>query len=283
MAGRQMDTYGHEEMAIPQWKLIQNVGADYAKSLGAQPGDFYCSLTDDIVKKLEIVVVDIRKQRTYWGRTDIEEAPPECSSTDGITSLDGKDCASCQYRCDTPWSMDSTERRQMCTLSYNILCINTADHLPCLIRAGGINALPTRQLLTLLRLNKNLKGEYHRALVEVTSVKKKTSAGEAYAIHFKMKSLLTGTQADELKEQSLQLLGAPISLPEAEEEEPIAFTPEGKPIHSEEEKEKLLAQATTVPATDAPPAAPPASAKQTEPTKEEGKKESNKKELDLDF
>ncbi len=271
MTERQMDTYGHEEMAIPQWKLIQNVGADYAKRLGAQPGDFYCSLTDDIVKELEIVVVDIRKQRTYWGRTDIETTPPECSSTDGLTSLDGKECATCQYRCDTPWSVDSAKRRQMCTMSYNILCINTANSMPCLIRAGGINALPTRQLLTLLCLNKNLKREYYRALIGVTSTKKKTPAGEAYTIHFKLKSLLTGAQADELKEQTLQLLGAPLALPEPEDE-PIAYTPEGKPVYTEEEKQKVAAELQN---EAAPPAKP-------EPEKEEGK-ESSKKELDLDF
>jgi len=240
MTERQMDTYGYDDMAIPQWKLIQNVGSEYAKSLGAQPGDFFCSATEEIAKELNIVVVDIRKQRTYWGRTDIEEAPPECSSADGITSWDGKECVSCQHRCDTPWAVDSTERRQMCTMNYNILCINIADSMPCLIRAGGINALPTRQLLTLLRVNKKLKGEYHRALINVTSAKKKTAAGEAYVMHFKMKDLITGPQADELKEQSLQLLGAPLTLPEPEKEEPIAYTPEGEPVYTEEEKQKVL-------------------------------------------
>jgi len=238
---RKMDTYHPEDMAIPAWKLIQNVGSDYAKSLGAQPGDFYCPLTEEIAKELEIVVVDIRKQRTYWGRTEIEESPPDCASIDGTTSIDGKDCASCEHRCDTPWSVDTAERRQKCTLSYNILCINTADSMPCLIRAGGINALPTRQLLTLLRLNKKLKGEYHRALVAVTSAKKKTPAGEAYAVHFKMKGLVADeTQANELKNQSLQLLGIPIALPEPGEGEPIAYTPQGEPIYTEEEKRKAI-------------------------------------------
>jgi len=242
MADRQMDTYGYDEMAVPQWRLVQNVGAEYAKNLGAKPGNFYNSSTDEIAEELEVVVVDIRKQRTYWGRTEIEEAPPECSSSDGITSWDGKECSQCEYRCDTPWAIDATKRRQMCTLSYNILCLNTADSMPCLIRAGGINALPTRQLLTSLRLNKNLNHEYHRALIRVTSTKKKTSAGEAYTMHFKIKGLATGAQADELKEQSLQLLGAPLALPEAEAEEPIGYTPEGQPVYTEEEKEKVLAE-----------------------------------------
>jgi hypothetical protein len=236
-----MDTYGHDEMAVPQWKLVQSVGADYAKSLGAKPGDFYCTSTEEIAKELEIVVVDIRKQRTFWGRTDIDEAPPECSSLDGITSLDGKECASCEHRCDTPWSVDSTKRRELCTMNYNILAINTADSMPCLIRAGGINALPTRQLLTLLRFNKNLKGEYHRALIAVTSAKKKTPAGEAYTLHFKIKGLAPEAQANELKEESLQLLGVPLALPEPEEEEePLGYTPEGKPVYTEEEKRQVL-------------------------------------------
>jgi len=131
----------------------------------------------------------------------------------------------------------------MCNLSYNILGIKVDDFNPLLIRAGGISALPVRQLITQLRLNRALRGDYHKALISITSSKKKTSAGEAYTLHPKIKTLITDeSKAQELKNESLQLLGAPIALPEGrpeEEQEPVAFTPEGKPIYSKEEAEKL--------------------------------------------
>ena len=120
------------------------------------------------------------------------------------------------------------------------------DFIPLLIRAGGISALPVRQLITQLRLNRALKGDYHRAVVNVTSVKKKTSAGEAYTLHPKIVRLITDERkATELKEQSIKLLGAPIPLPEGRpedeaEREPLGFTPKGVPFYSEEEKIRLM-------------------------------------------
>ena len=261
-AKRRLDTYSSEDMAIPTFKLVQNVGSDYAKNLGAQPGDFYCPLTEEMAKELEIVVVDIRTQRTYWGRNEIEDSPPDCASLDAksMTSMDGKDCNTCKYRCDVPWTLKPTERRQMCNLSYNVLGINTVDGMPILIRAGGISALPARQLITLLRLNKKLKGEYHRVLVGVSSAKKKTPSGEAYTMHFKIKGLVSDeARANELKNQSLQLLGMPIALPEGrpEEEEPVAYTPEGKPIYTEEERQRAILRDKAAPPGEKKEAAEP--------------------------
>lgn len=291
---RALDQYGPNDMALPTWKLVQNVGSDYAKSQGAKPGDFYCSLTEELAKELELVVVDIRTQRTYWGRNEIEDSPPDCASLDSknMVSMDGKDCRTCQYRSDTPWTLKPTERRQRCNTSYNILGINTADSMPVLIRASGISALSARQLITLLCTNKKLRGEYHRALVGVASAKKKTPSGEAYTMHFKIKGLISDeAQADELKNQSLQLLGIPLALPESRPEEeqlePIVYTPEGQPVYTEEERQKLEAvQAGTPPKTETQ-----AAADQDKKdiyginplAKAEEKKEPNKKELDLNF
>ncbi len=289
---RKLDGYEPGEMALPEFKLIQAVGGDYAKSLGAKPGQLFCPLDDSIVDELEIVVVDIQATRTYWGRDEIEDSPPDCASLDAksMRSINGEDCNGCPHRCDTPWSLKPQERRQMCNLSYNILGIKVDDFTPLVIRAGGISALPVRQLITRLRLNRALRGDYHRALVSVTSVKKKNSAGEAYILHPKIKTLITDeSKTKELKDESLQLLGAPIALPEGrleEEPEPLGFTPDGTPFYSEEEKDTLMAQATPPPATTPPPTLPPvpaptAAEQKTEPGKE--KETSPKKELDLDF
>lgn len=252
---RMMDGYGSDEMALPIWKLCQSVGGDYAKGLGAVPGDFYCDLTEEIAKELEIIVVDIRKTRTYWGRTEIDDMPPECASADGKTSMEGEECAVCEHRTDTPWLLSAADRRNVCNISYNILGISFADSLPLLIRAGGISALPVRQLLTQLRLNKSLKGEYYRAIITVTSAQKKTPSGEAYNLHFKIKGLVEDqNRIKELKQESAQLLGAPMALPESREDEeevstpaptervPLGYLPDGTPYFSEAEKEQLVAQ-----------------------------------------
>ena len=72
-----------------------------------------------------------------------------------------------------------------------------------------------------------------------------------------------------------------------DQDEPIAYTPEGKPIYSEEEKARLMAQDATPQAETVNPSGPTilvaaASVAGTEPGKEE-RKESTEKKLDLDF
>lgn len=284
---RKLDEYEPGEMALPEFKLVQFVGGGYAKSLGAKPGQFFCSLDDTITDEIELIVVDIQATRTYWGRDEIEDSPPECASLDAksMRSITGEDCSACPHKSETPWLLKPQERRGLCNLSYNILAIKTDDFIPLVIRAGGISALPVRQLITQLRLNRALKGDYHRAVVCITSVKKQTSAGEAYALHPRIKTLITDeAQAQELKAESNRLLGAPIPLPEGrpEEEElapgitlkaePLGFTPDGTPFYSEEEKERLMASAASLLTTQA----------NVEPGKGE-KKEPPKKELDFDF
>ena len=132
----------------------------------------------------------------------------------------------------------------MCCLNYTLLAIDIDhDHNPVVVRGHGISALPIRQLITQLRLNKNLKGQYHRAVVNITSQSKDTKYGTAYALHPKILRLITDeSQAEELRSETQALLGTPIPLPEGRpEDEPIAFTPEGKPIYTEEEKRKVTA------------------------------------------
>ncbi len=38
---RSLDGYGPQEMAIPEYRLLQKTGGDWAKSLGGEPGQFF--------------------------------------------------------------------------------------------------------------------------------------------------------------------------------------------------------------------------------------------------
>jgi hypothetical protein len=262
---RALDEYGPGEMSIPEWRLLQKSGGDYPKSLGAKPGQFYNSMTDQIADELNLVIVDILSGRARWG-SEITGDPPECASLEARSnrSIYGDDCTKCEYRLDTPWSVDASERRKKCCLNYTILAIDVDhDHMPVMLRGHGISALPIRQLITQLKLNRALKGEYHRAVVNVKSQQKDTKYGTAYALHPKISQLITDeSQAEELKGETEALLGTPIPLPEGRpEDEPVAFTPEGKPVYSEEERDRLMAEAAAEP----------------------GKETKETKELDLNF
>lgn len=243
------DGLGPEDMAIPEIKLVQNVGGGDAKGSGAKPGDFYLPLTGEVIPGsdgFDLVVVAMKKNRTYWGRADIVDEPPICASMDAksMVSIDGHDCSECEYRCETPWLLNARERREKCLVNYNVLGILPKDQMPVLIRATGISAQSSKQLYTQLSLNKELKGEWYKAKVLVASVPKKSSSGDAFAIHFGKLTLIQDTvQLEDLKIQSHQLLGTQILLPEGRpEEEPLGFTPGGTPFYSEEEKERLMAE-----------------------------------------
>ena len=219
-----LDGYGTEDMVLPEWRLIQNIGGDWAKGQGAKPGQFHNTITDDISDELSIVVVDILEGRTQWGE-DIGSEGPVCYSLDAKSNLsaNGEDCQSCQYRLDTPWSVKASERRRMCCLNYTILGIDIDhDNLPVLVRAHGVAVKPVRELITQLKLNRTLKRQYYRAVVNIKAEEKKTDFGSVYTLHPKITRLVTDESlVQTLRLQSQELLGAPIALPEGRPEEEI--------------------------------------------------------------
>lgn len=294
------DELDQEDLAIPQIKLIQNVGSTLARAAGAEPGDFYCELTGEVLKGSEgfdMVVIAMRKSRTYWGRLGFEDEPPECSSLDSKTGWDGTECASCEHRCDAPWLLSAVERRTKCLVNYNLLGINLDSDLPVMIRTTGISAQATKQLYTQLSLNKQVAKGWYKAKVKVTSIPKKSAVGEAFAIKFGKLELLPDEQQKELESRSYQLLRTPAQLPEGlpEEEagpEPLGYTPTGTPFYSVEERDKLMVKEAApvelsapgkeeaVPSAEVPAKTP--TVIKPEPIKEE-KKEPTKALLDLDF
>lgn len=221
---RRMDDYGAEDMALPTWNLLQKTGGDWAKSLGGKPGQFHNTGSDEIADELNTIVVDILMGRAKWG-SEITSSGPICASINAksMRSIDGENCNECADRLDAPWNVDASERRAKCCLNYSILGIDLNDFMPCLIRAHGVSALPIRQLLTQLTMNKALRGEYYRAIVNIKGEEKMTRYGSTFALHPTIVRLITDERkAAELKEQSIRLLGVPIPLPEGRSEEEIA-------------------------------------------------------------
>lgn len=226
---RSLDEYGPGEMAIPEWRLLQKVGGDWAKGLGGKPGQFFNKVTDELADELNIVVVDIRTGRAKWG-SEISDAGPVCASMDAKTNLSiyGDDCLQCPDRVDVPWSLDAAERRTKCCLNYSILGIDL-DHdlMPIMLRAHGTSALASRMLITQLKMNRALRGEYYRALVNIKCQEKSTPFGTTYVIHPKIVQLITDeSKAEELKIESNRLLGAPIPLPEGRPDEEVPLSAE---------------------------------------------------------
>ena len=191
-----MSSLGMEDMNIPELKLVQGVGGDYAKASGAKLGQFFVSTTNDIYDKLDVQVLHVAKQRTFWGRTDITDDPPICSSTDGITSLEGQPCKQCQHYRERA-SMDKDERRKECQLSYMVLALDI-NQMPLIIRLSGISADAGRDLNAMLYFNKGLRSDRGGYFFRISSFEKKSAAGTAYAFKFTL-------QKEEFPDETMKL------------------------------------------------------------------------------
>ena len=220
-----LDEYGAEDMVLPEARLVQRTGGEVAKEKGAKLGQFYNTVTGVISDELNIVVVDILAGRTRWEEDAIGSSGPECYSLDTKRNLsaDGRDCLECEYRLDTPWSVSAAERRTKCCLNYTVLGIDLDhDQEPVIIRGHGVSVKPMRELITQLRMNQALRGDYFRAVVNVKGEERKTDFGVVYAPSCRLVKLITDdAKVKELKLQSQQLLGAPLALPEGRPEDEL--------------------------------------------------------------
>ena len=137
----------------------------------------------------------------------------------------------------------------MCLLNFTLLGIDIDhDNLPVLVRAHGVAVKPVRELITQLKLNRTLKRQYYRAVVNIKSEEKKTAFGSVYILRPKIAHLVTDELlAEQMRLQSQELLGAPIALPEGRPEEEIAEVVVDK---RGTEKKPVGAQHTEIPHAD---------------------------------
>ncbi len=179
-----MSSMGMNDMSIPELKINQATGGEYAKATGAKLGQLYNSTTNEVYDSIDVQILHIQKNRTFWGRSDITDDPPICSSLDGITSVDGKVCKTCSnYR--ERASLDKEERRKECQQGFVVMGIDE-NGMPLIIRLNGISAEAGRNLVYQAYWNKALKANPGGFFWRVTSALRKTSAGNAYEFKFNL-------------------------------------------------------------------------------------------------
>lgn len=254
-----------DDLAIPEIKLIQSVGGDEAKQQGAVPGDFYCSMTGEIIHEtgFDIVVTGpAKKTRTYWGRSELTDEPPECSSEDGVMSVNGDVCAtSCPNKAynDAPYMLAADQRRAACLPNYHIVGIMLSNMMPVMIRCSGISSQAAKELNTLLMFHKAVRANPLKAKICVTAVKKKTASGEAYALKFSQPSPISEREIiQELAEIGETLLGIPAAPPmteiPAENPQVAPVAPEPQATQSKSVEKRLEVQRLELPPLEEPPA-----------------------------
>lgn len=178
-----MSSLGMDDMNIPELKINQATGGDYAKeSLKANLGQMYVSTTGEVYDQIDLQILMVQRNQTFWGRSDITDEPPICASLDGITSLDGQLCKECQHYRERA-SLDKEERRKECQRGYVVLALDE-NQMPYVIRLMGISADAGRDLNAMLYFNKGLRTNRGGFFFRVSTLKKKTAAGEAWMFKF---------------------------------------------------------------------------------------------------
>jgi hypothetical protein len=211
----------YKDMSIPEIKIVQNVGGDEAKMMGAIPGDFYCALTGEKIPGdvgFDIVLSERASiERTYWGPDhDVQsDEPPICSSWDGFTSNNGDEClTACPYNafCDAPGLLGKEERKTKCTPGFKVTGISLTNMMPVFIRCSGWAAGAARDLNFMISYHINLKAGLYKAGFHVTSIKRKGTSGEAFVIKFSPPELLAPEILSEVKQVIESMIGE--ALPE---------------------------------------------------------------------
>ncbi len=178
-----MSSLGLDDMNIPELKINQATGGDYAKeSLNAKLGQMYVSTTGDVLDQVDLQILMVQRNQTFWGRNDITDEPPICASLDGVMSLDGQECKACVHFRERA-SLDKEERRKECQRGYVVMALDE-NQMPYVIRLMGISADAGRDLNAMLYFNKPLKVNRGGFFFRVTTLKKKTQAGEAWMFKF---------------------------------------------------------------------------------------------------
>ncbi len=212
---RNVDTFGPEDLARPEIKLLQNTGGNDAKAAGAKPGEFYNAMTGEVYQDgFEFIPVDFFIQRVYWGRDVIGDEPPMCSSlnANSFESVTGIDCHTCAHRLDNAAAVDAKARREKCTKQYSFMGLLLPNLEPFIFRAPGTSSQAVINLYSRFKFNKECWNaersaiDFHRFKVRVSSFETKTAAGSAYVIRLNEVTPL----ADSNFEQETFLLTAQI-------------------------------------------------------------------------
>ncbi len=244
-----MSSLGMDDMNIPELKINQATGGDYAKEqLEAKLGQMYVSTTGEIYDTIDLQILMVQRNQTFWGRSDITDEPPICASLDGVTSIDGQTCKDCPHYRERA-SLDKEERRKECQRGYVVLALDE-NQMPYVIRLMGISADSGRDLNAMLYFNKGLRSNRGAFFFRVSTMKKKTAAGEAWM--FKFLLLKDKFPTDDQKGEYVRvaadmgMLNAPAEKPQITQGQ----TPEPTPETDDQRRERVLSEADKVIAED---------------------------------
>lgn len=170
-----------EDILLPQLNIIQPTSKDSEKGLGS----FINSVTGDVYQKLDIVPILVQKGRVKFVESKMD-LPPECKSLDGITSVDGKICAECEY---SKWGENS--KAPACAEQRNFPVLLVDDGSVAVLSMKRTAMPVAKQLITMITFKKTPFFFYS---VSFVTRKVEGSAGKYYVPEIQGKLIETSNE-----------------------------------------------------------------------------------------
>mgnify|MGYP001587210388 CR=1 FL=1 len=142
-----MPDMGPEDYAPPEWRLVQPTSQAHTQNQ-VPLGSYYCDQTGETAEALDLVILKVQRNRTYWSSDDLNF--PACTSDDRVTPRPGGKfpgpCASCE------------KNGAGCYPGYNLFCVRLDQQLKpeasemFLLRVNHTSVFPFRKLLSQIHL-----------------------------------------------------------------------------------------------------------------------------------
>lgn len=143
-----MPDMGPEDYAPPEWRLVQPTSQSHIQDK-IPLGHYYCEETGEDAERLDIAILKVQRNRTYWISADLNF--PACSSDDRIMPRPGGmyqgPCVTCEAN------------SKGCYPGYNLLCVRLDQQGKpepsemFLLRVNGTSVFPFRKLWSRIHLN----------------------------------------------------------------------------------------------------------------------------------
>ena len=134
---------------------------------------------DEAAKDLTGIILDYTMPRAYWNTPDpVEGTPPTCSSSDSITSHEGKPCSTCPFNDFS--SKDGDSNAKACKESVVLFLLRPGNIMPLAVRVPVSSKARFQRYLTRLIGNMiPLSGVVTRITLEKTTNK----TGQPYSLY----------------------------------------------------------------------------------------------------
>ncbi len=186
-----LEDFGAEDMVTPILKIVQPMSQE------GEQGGFFCALTQENYKEIEIVFLGFHKTRVLFEEGVLDQEPL-CKSNDNkvpdpsVEAPMSADCKTCPY---SQWTLgkDGKQKSPECADVFSFVGLMVDTQFPFLLDVKGLSIKPTKKFLSVVSLVAKTRGVgLWNAKVTIGCDEVKKEKGKAYVIRFSPITWLPG-------------------------------------------------------------------------------------------